>query len=205
MFLIFAFVVYTVAAAAAVEDGAQMDRTNTLNQYDNCWWACGERGGYCDACPEKMPINGGTPLRGRCCRIGWRDRGCAYESPTGYADGCLWYHCCVWCLMGKFLIAKDQSSVSVDIKSREFGTFFKHPWYTGFSRWSGHSRNTFRKWPNFCSFSMFQILNSFTFDNCKGSVNQLIWLLQTSSVIVTPSGQVKCHCKQIFAYSDRFW
>ena len=33
--------------------------------------------------------------------------------------------------MGKFLIAEDQNSVSVDIKSREFGTVSKPPLYDG--------------------------------------------------------------------------
>ena len=90
MFLTFAIVVLAVADAATIEDGAQLEAMDRLNTGDNCWWACGEKGGICDACPKRY--SGRDQLPGKCCRQLFANS--EDEEVECYNSGCHWYHCC---------------------------------------------------------------------------------------------------------------
>ena len=119
MLLIFAIMVVAVAAAATIEDGAQLEAADRiwLSEGDSCWHACGRKGGLCHAChPHRYIIhNTGTygqpgTYTGRCCWQGQDDTGCKNV-------GCPHWHCCAWMLMGKFWIILKWIVLTIILKS----------------------------------------------------------------------------------------
>ena len=72
-------------------------RPAQLKSGDNCWSACGEKGGKCNACPAVENLLWDVPyvIPGKCCRRNWDD-----GDDCGFSRGCNWYHCCI---TGEFL------------------------------------------------------------------------------------------------------